>query len=158
MTSIGVLPKTDAAPASAPNAPHHDLGDFLVGVSPFVHVLARLHDEEADGLVGSLLQDGGQEALVDPADALLSHDHGDAVEEALESGGGTSLVVDEFHLDGLHGGDGEDRLADPRTQAAQETAGGAQGAVLVDCVFFLVSRKCRIWESKKKKESHVSSQ
>ena len=50
---------------------------------------------------------------------LALDDLPESVEEALVPGLGRRLVVDELDLDGLHGGHGQDGLADPRPQAAE---------------------------------------
>ena len=50
----------DGAGAREPSEEANDpLGDALLGVALAVPVLHRLHDEEPDGLVAALLQDGG---------------------------------------------------------------------------------------------------
>ena len=52
------------------------------------------------------------------------------MEEPVEPGLGLRLVVDELDLDGLHGSDGQDGLADTRAQTAHQTAHLAQAAVV----------------------------
>lgn len=48
------------------------------------------------------------------------------MEESLELWVGTSLVVDEFDFDSLHGRDGEDGLRHTGTQTAQQPAARSQ--------------------------------
>lgn len=54
----------------------------------------------------------------DSSSTLFPDDHPHTVEEALEPWVRASLVIDEFHLDGFHGCDGEYGLHNSRAQPA----------------------------------------
>lgn len=65
--------------------------------------LRHLEDNESNTLVGWLLEEGGNDTLVDTAEALVADNGSDTVEHITILGVLRELIVDELGLDGLLG-------------------------------------------------------
>jgi len=107
------------------------LRHFLVFVVAAIQVLEGEQDPETNGLVGTLLDDGGTEAFVASGETLALDDRPNAVEESLEFGIGAGLIVDELDFERFHGRDGEDGFRDAGAETAKQFPSAGQLAGIV---------------------------
>ena len=80
----------------------------------------------------TLLEDGGEEALVGASQALLLHNGAHSMKKALELAlmrrlG--QLVMDEASLDSVHGGHSHNGLCRARAHSAEKDLGGGDAAI-----------------------------